>query len=98
MTTKIQKSHKKGAIVRLSSSGRDNDCYTHALDGRMLDSKMLITYVSTEYMPSEQFFNSGRPEGYHPGFDDCGFALYDLELLDGTQVPCSLYDWELEAA
>ena len=34
----------------------------------------------------------------HPGFDAgmAGQGLYDLETLDGEEVPFSLYDYELE--
>ena len=34
----------------------------------------------------------------HPGYDDSikGQALVDLETEDGEEIPCSLYEYELE--
>lgn len=45
---------------------------------------LIVTHVAT---------NSDE----HPGFDDGlkGSALYDLKTEDGTEIPCSLYDYEL---
>jgi hypothetical protein len=83
---------KAGDVVRVS---RDNDNETYNL---FRDKELTITHVATKYMPAKQFFDQGKPNGYHPGFDDCGAALYDLEATDGTPVNCSLYDWELERA
>lgn len=51
----------------------------------------VVESVSTKHMPSKEFFDRGKPDGYHPGFNaDSGSALYDLRDLS-----FSLYDWEL---
>jgi len=57
-----------------------------------------VTRVSTAYMPAVQFFANGKPEGFHPGYDECvkGEGLNDLEQLSGTPLTFSLYDYELE--
>lgn len=59
------------------------------------DEVFTITSVSTKYMPSKQFFAQGKPEGYHPGYDEGmnGQGLYDLDGFNS-----SLYDYELESA
>lgn len=87
----MQQSHKRGDIVRLNSSGLENENYRE-----FADTPLRITAVSTKYMPSKEFFANGKPAGYHPGFDDTGSALYDLKTEDGRDVPFSLYDWEVE--
>ncbi|CAM6053501.1 unnamed protein product [Sphagnum tenellum] len=85
----MQQSHEVGDIVKLSSGGQENENYA-----QYIDVPLRITNVSTKYMPSKEFFAKGKPKGFHPGFDDLGFALYDLETLTGASVPFSLYDWE----
>jgi hypothetical protein len=87
----MTKRFKIGSRVRVSREN-DNEIYAPF---RGLD--LLVTHVSTRYMPAKDFFASGRPEGYHPGFDDCGAALYDLKRATGEAIECSLYDWELES-
>ena len=57
------------------------------------DKIFIVEHVATKYMPVKDFYALGKPVGYHPGFDDGGAALYDLEGFDN-----SLYDWELEPA
>ena len=43
---------------------------------------------------AKEFFERGRPAGFHPGFDEgAGCALYDC-----AGIKVSLYDWELEHA
>jgi hypothetical protein len=39
---------------------------------RWRDIKLRITHVATAYMPAAQFYDRGKPEGFHPGFDDGG--------------------------
>jgi len=41
-----------------------------------------------------------KNENDHPGYDMGVFPmrLYDLSLPDGSDFPCSLYDWELNTA
>jgi len=61
---------------------------------------LVITHVSTAYMPSSEFFSRGKPQGYHPGYDpESGSALYDFNVEStGRPGTVSLYDWELEPA
>lgn len=56
-----------------------------------------ITHKATKYMPANEFFANGRPQGYHPGYGEAaGCALYDLKRVDtGEDLPFSLYSWEL---
>ena len=83
-----------GDIVRLASDAKENECYA-----KFRDDDLRITSVSTRYMPAKEFFAQGKPEGYHPGFDaSAGCALYDVERMDGGDIPVSLYDWELKYA
>lgn len=58
-----------------------------------------VTHRATKYMPAEEFFRRGKPEGYHPGYDEgAGGTLYDLKRQDtGEDLPFSLYKWELNA-
>ncbi len=59
------------------------------------DKEFAITHKANKYMPAEKFFAMGKPEGYHPGYDEGvkGQFLYDLQGLN-----FSLYDWELLSA
>ena len=59
-----------------------------------------VTHVSTAYMPADEFFSKGKPEGYHPGFDpEAGSALYDIAIEGtGEGLDNSFYDWELAPA
>lgn len=60
--------------------------------------KLIITHCANKYMPSKQFFAQGRPEGYHPGYDEgvSPMGLYDLKIKETDEdLPFSLYDWEL---
>jgi hypothetical protein len=64
--------------------------------------ELVITYAANnanKYMPAKEFFERGKPRGYHPGYDDgvSGQGLYDLKRKDtGESLMFSLYDWELE--
>lgn len=56
---------------------------------------------ATKYMPADEFYRKGMPEGYHPGYDESmkGIALYDLKREDtGEELNFSLYSWELRQA
>ncbi len=87
---KTKTKHYVGDTVRIRTDN-DNECY---LDYCGMDLR--VTHKATRYMPAKEFFAAGRPQGYHPGYDaSTGCALYDLETLDGTVVPFSLYDWEI---
>ncbi len=60
--------------------------------------ELVVTHVAHSYMPAKQFFAMGKPEGYHPGYDEGvkGQKLYDLKRKDtGEEINFSLYDWEL---
>lgn len=57
---------------------------------------LLPTHSATKYMAAKEFFDRGSPEGYHPGYDGDGQALYDLKREDnGEALGMSLYAWEL---
>lgn len=61
--------------------------YGEAYRGR----RFTVSHVATAYMPAAQFFAHGKPDGFHPGFDEsAGCALYDLNGLN-----FSLYEWEV---
>jgi len=82
---KIKRFHV-GSRVRMSEDAIQN------YGEKYRDMSFVVTHVATKYMPAKEFFASGNPQNYHPGFDessDC--ALYDLNGLN-----MSLYDWELE--
>jgi hypothetical protein len=59
--------------------------------------ELVITHVSTEYMPAAGFFARGKPAGYHPGYDtEARVPLFDLKRADtGEELPMSLYAWEV---
>jgi hypothetical protein len=89
----MKKRFRIGSTVRVANDN-DNETYD-----AFRDKTLRVTSVSTKYMPAEKFFASGKPAGYHPGYDaGTGNALYDLELLDGTPINLSLYDWELQSS
>ncbi len=83
----MTKRFKIGDIVRCGPAALENECY------KAFWNKILtIESVSTAYMPAKEFSDSGKPRGFHPGYDDTtNSALYDLR-----GIPVSLYDWELE--
>lgn len=62
------------------SSDNDNDCYDE-----FRDKTLKVTHIA-------------RNTKEHAGYDVSmrGMALYDLEDLKGNQIPCSLYEYELE--
>lgn len=58
------------------------------------DVPLTVSHVAYGYMPAEEFYRLGKPEGYHPGYDGVGNGpLYDFEELQ-----FSLYSWEVKAA
>lgn len=65
-----------GTKVKLSQSGRKNECYED-----FKNKTLIVTGAS----------NSGR--GYDKGLFP--MYLYDLEDLQGNEIPCSLYQYEL---
>ena len=62
------------------ASDNDNDCYD-----KFRDETLKVTHRA-------------RNTQEHPGYDESmqGMALYDLEDLNGNEIPCSLYEYELE--
>lgn len=52
-----------------------------------------VSHVATKYMPAAEFYAKGKPQGYHPGYDPSGGALYDAHGL-----AFSVYDWEVNPA
>lgn len=83
----MHKRFRVGSRVTMSNDALEN--YGEKYRGKVF----VVKHVATKYMPAAQFFAAGKPEGYHPGFDDTGSALYDLKGLN-----MSLYDWELQPA
>ena len=65
------------------------------------DVVLIPVHKATKYMPAKQFFAQGKPEGYHPGYDEGlkGTPLFDMKREDtGELLNFSLYRWELEKA
>ena len=62
------------------------------------DVILVVTHTANKYMPAQEFYARGMPEGYHPGYDESSRStLYDLKRQDtGEELPFSLYRWELE--
>ena len=56
-----------------------------------------ITHRADKYMPASEFYAKGKPEGFHPGYDEAsGDPLYDLKIIEtGKPLSFSLYAWEL---
>lgn len=62
------------------------------------DLELVVTYMVDRYMPAEEFFERGRPDGSPQGYDGKG-TLHDLRRADtGEELQFSLYDWELQEA
>lgn len=61
--------------------------------------RLEVTSTANKYMPAAEFFARGKPDGYHPGYDEsAGCALYDLRVQKtGEELPFSLYAWEVRA-
>lgn len=80
-----------GQKVLMSQEALDN--YGQEFEGIVL----IITSKSTAYMPAKEFYSSGMPKGFHPGYDEgVGGGLYDLKRADDSlALDFSLYDWEL---
>lgn len=63
------------------------------------DVIFVVTHAANEYMPAEQFFAQGRPDGFHPGYDESVSpqGLYDSVRQDtGEEIGFSVYDWEIQ--
>lgn len=75
-----------GEKVKMSKDALDN--YGNEFSSVILTIKS----AANKYMPAKQFFDSGMPDGYHPGYDESmkGICLYDFE-----EINFSLYEWEL---
>lgn len=89
---KYKPRYRVGDEVYMTSDAVEN--YGDRFDG----VKLIITHVSNKYMPAKEFFTSGKPEGYHPGYDEGmeGMGLYDLKIKStGEHLGMSLYDYEL---
>lgn len=83
----------KGRTVYMTDNALDN--YGEQWRGIAL----VVTHAAHSYMPAQEFYAKGRPEGFHPGYDNGakGQHLYDLKVKDtGEDLPYSLYDWELQ--
>jgi hypothetical protein len=64
--------YKAGSKFKLTADALENYGAQYA------DKAFTVTSVSTAYMPAEEFYRRGKPEGFHPGFDSsAGCALYD---------------------
>lgn len=87
--------YRKNQTVIMSSEALEN--YGEQYRG----VKLVVTHCADKYMSSSQFFAQGKPEGYHPGYDEgvSPMGLYDLKVkATGEDLNFSLYDWELETA
>ena len=61
---------------------------------------LVITHSANKYMPAKEFFANGKPDGYHPGYDDSikGEKLYDLKRADTSEaLNMSLYAYEVQS-
>lgn len=84
----LKQRFRVGQLVRFTNEALENYGPDYAGKAFRIES------VATAYMPTEEFFAKGKPDGFHPGYDGCTkSALYDLK-----GVNCSLYDWELTRA
>ena len=63
------------------SPDNDNDNYDS-----FRNKILIITHIAT---------STNDHQGYDEGLN--GEALYDFKDEDGNEIPCSLYDYELEA-
>lgn len=88
MSTQIRPRFRKGDKFKLTADALENYGQKYA------DRTFVVFAVSTAGMPAEEFYAKGRPDGFHPGFDEsAGCALYDADGLN-----FSLYEWEIESA
>ena len=93
------KHYRKGNIVFLN---KDSCEYGYGIEYFGIPLK--ITGVANKYMPAREFFASGKPDGYHPGYDDGGGKnmadrawLYDVQNnITKQDLQFSLYDFELQ--
>ncbi len=86
--TEAARTRKVGDVVYMTPDALDN--YGEQYAGKPLT----ITHVSTKYMPAKEFYAKGKPDGYHPGYDESmnGMALYDFDGLNS-----SLYEYEIRS-
>jgi len=79
---------RKGQKVIMTENALEN------YGERYRDVIFKIESCAHSYMPAKEFYESGMPEGYHPGYDDSikGQGLYDL-----VNFNFSLYDYELKS-
>ena len=81
----MQAKHKIGDQIALNNNALEN--YGLKYSGKAFT----ITHVSTKYMPAKEFYATGKPNGFHPGYDEStNCALYDCDGLG-----FSLYEWEV---
>lgn len=86
--------YKKGDKVRMSDNAIDN----YGEENR--NKIFIVTHCANDYMPANEFYQKGMPDGFHPGYDEEIYpeGLYDLKYSETNEdFPCSLYDWELVA-
>ena len=78
----------KGTRVRLTKDAKENYA-----DYEWVNDVLVIESEARRYMPAKEFCAKGRPNGYHPGYDEGAGAgpLYDFE----GDINCSLYGWEV---
>ena len=84
--------NKVGDIVTMTGDALDN------YGDKWADVALRITSKATKYMPAEEFFAKGKPDGFHPGYDEGvgSEPLFDLEIVEtGEQLGFSLYQWEV---
>lgn len=75
-----------GSKVKMTADAVEN--YGKEYAGKTLT----ITHAANKYMPASQFYAQGKPEGYHPGYDEgAGGWLYDF-----SEINFSLYSHELQ--
>jgi hypothetical protein len=87
--------YRKGNHVKMTSEALDN------YGEQWNEVELIVTSAANKYMPANEFFRNGKPEGYHPGYDEgvSPQGLYDLARADnGKSLGMSLYDWELRSA
>lgn len=56
------------------------------------DQVFTVSHVADKYMPSDEFYKKGMPEGYHPGYDS---GLEGENLYDAEELEFSVYDYEV---
>jgi hypothetical protein len=85
--------NKVGDVVTMTSDALDN------YGDKWGDVALRITSKATRYMPAKEFYAKGKPDGFHPGYDEGlnGEPLFDLEIVEtGRPLSFSLYQWEVQ--